>query len=260
MRCIKNNIQICAAVFLTLVATAPRLAAKADTNPTKPAHQAAEFVTQLQDLQFNLTVTKIDNTEIEKIGKDFSLIYRLKKINLYYKNADRFRMESSSRVYGDALLISNGPAVFYAVPKLNVRRTDNLTHSPTQRRSLLELAGVLGPDTLELMKAVYVKDERLNDAPTEIYDLTYRSKPDSLRYRIWLDITTHVTLKREWYDGAGKLRATFTYEKPQEAAPGCWFPRHCVVKNSGGAVAAEFDIRDPKINQKLGDELFAIAP
>ena len=240
------------------------IAALADTAAPKPAHEVAERVTMIQDLQATLTVTQSDTKELDKIGKDFSVVYRLKNIALYYKSADRLRMEGSSRVYGDALLISNGPAVFYAVPRLRIRKTDDLTDAPGRRQSLLELAGVLSPETLKLMRGEFVKCNSLDGKPdgkmTEIYDLKYAGKPTGPRYRVWVDPVTRVTLRREWYDSSNKLRATFAYMEPQEIAPHIWLPAKCEVRNSDGGLAATLTIKDAKINQKLGDDLFEITP
>ena len=243
------------------------VAARADGIAPKQAaekHDLSDRVTTLQDLQATLTVTQTDTKELDKIGKDFSVIYRLKNISLYYKVPERMRIEGSSHIYGDALLISNGPAVFYAVPRMRVRKTEDLTDAPFRRQSLLELAGIVSPETLKLMRGEFVKTETLDGKPdgktTEVYDLRYQSKPDGIRYRIWLDPVTRVTLRREWYDSAGKLRATFTYLEPREIAPHLWLPDRCEVRNSDGKLAAILTTKDAKINQKLGDELFEITP
>ncbi len=245
--------------------TAPKLAHDAAGGAAlKPAHDAAERVTAIQDLQATMTVTQTDTKELDKIGKDFSLIYRLKNIALYYKSANRLRIEGSSHVYGDALLISNGPAVFYAVPRLRIRKTDDLTDAPVRRQSLLELAGILSPETLLLMQAAFVKTDTLDGKPggaaLELYDLKYLGKPNGPRYRIWLDPVSRVTLRREWYDGSGKLRATFAYVGPHEVAPHVWLPTRCEVRNCDGNLAATLTIAEAKVNQKLGDDLFEITP
>ena len=240
------------------------LAARADGTAPKPSHEVADRITSLQDLQATLTVTQTDTKELDKIGKDFSVIYRLKNIALYYKSADRMRLEGSSHVYGDALLISNGPAVFYAVPRMRVRKTEDLTDTPFRRQSLLELAGIVSPETLKLMQGEFVKTDTLDGKPggkaTEIYDLRFQSRPTGTRYRIWLDPVTRVTLRREWYDGAGKLRATFNYLEPREVAPHIWLPLRCEVRSSDDKLAAILNIKDAKVNQKLGDDLFEITP
>lgn len=230
----------------------------------KPAPDAADRMTTLTDLQATLTVTQTDTKELDKIGKDFSLIYRLRNIVLYYKASDRVRLEGSSHVYGDALLISNGPSVFYAVPRMRIRKTEDLTDAPVHRQSLLELAGIITPETLKLMRAEFVKSDTLDGKPggklMEIYDLKFRMKGVGPRYRIWLDPATRVTLKREWYDSANKLRATFSYLAPHEAAPNVWLPDRCEVRNSDSVLAAILTTKDAKVNQKLGDELFEITP
>jgi len=149
---------------------------------------------------------------------------------------------------------------YYEVPKLKLRKSENLEAHPGKRQSLLEYAGLVSTGTLQFMDARLLRDEKTGDRDSLVYEMRFQGEDKGSFYRIWIDKQTHVTVKREWYDSASKLRATFLYSDAKEIAPGIWLPTRLEVKNAEGASAAVLSLSDIKPNQGLTDEPFALAP
>lgn len=220
----------------------------------------AKLTTSLSDLEATFRVTKYDSAELEKIGSDFKTTYSLRNLTLQYKQPDKIRLEGRSQTRGGALLIMNGAMRYYEVPRLKLHKSENLEAHPGKRQSLLEYAGLVSPGTLQFMDGKLLRNEALADRDTRVYEMHYVGEDKGSFYRIWIDNETHVTLKREWYDGVGKLRATFFYNDSKEIAPGIWLPTRVEVKNADGVSAAVLSVSDIKPNQGLSDTLFALTP
>ena len=225
--------------------------------PTAP-HDLAEYTTKIEDLEAALRVTKLEPKELEKIGKDFATTYRLRNLTFQYKQPNKLRLVGKSPLLGTALLILNGQTRFYSIPKLGLHKVEDLANSPSKRQSLLEYSGLLSSETLRFMQSKFLRAETLNGNATEVYELKFQGSENASSYRVWIDPKMRLVLKREWYDMEGHLKATFTYQEPQEVAPGVWLPSQIEVKNSEGTVAATTTYSNVKINQGLADTLFAI--
>lgn len=229
--------------------------------PRGDAKDIARFVAPFDDLEASVKVTKIEPKELEKIGRDFAMNYRLKNMTLLYKSPDKLRIEGRSNILGDALLIQNGASRFYAVPKLNLRKTEDLKESPSKRLSLLEYAGLVAKDTLGYMQAKFVKEEMLADKSVAVYELSYTGENGGKsKYRLWIDPETHLTRKRVWLDADNKVKATFLYSEPQETSPGVFLPGKCEILNGEGLSAATMSYSGVKVDQGLADTLFTLSP
>jgi outer membrane lipoprotein-sorting protein len=217
------------------------------------------LITSLTDLQASIHVTKLDLKELEKIGGDFSVPYRIRNLTLQYKQPDKMRLSGRIPILGEAVLISNGALRFYSVPRMD-KKVEDLQKTPSRRITLLEYGGILSPETLHFMEGHFVREENWNDHPALVFDMIYQGAASASHYRLWIDPDTHITCKREWYDRENRLRATFLYQEPREVAPDIWLPTRVVVKNAEGNVAAATTLNDMKVNQGLPDDLFAIRP
>ncbi len=237
---------------------AARAAGKAGGAKGDP-HNISSFTTNLADLEANIHVTRFDSKELEKIGKDFGVTYRIRNVTLQYKQPDMLRLSGRIPVLGEAVLISNGTRRYYSVPRLE-KKVEDLDKAPSKRLTLLEYGGVLSPETLRLMQGRFVREETLDGHSALVFDMTYLGVEAVSHYRLWIDPETHITLKREWYDHENRLRATFFYQEPHEVAPGIWLPGRVEVQNAEGIVAAASTISNVKIDQGLPNDLFAIAP
>ena len=118
----------------------------------------------------------------------------------------------------------------------------------------------MSPGTLQFMDSKLLREEQVGDRDTLVYEMRFQGEEKNSFYRIWIDKLTRVTVKREWLDAVGKLRATFLYLDAQEVAPGIWLPTKLEVKNSEGISAAVLALSDIKANQGLSDVPFALTP
>lgn len=244
-----------AAIAMPGAAAAPRSEERA-----RPRGDISKLSTSLADLEATIRVTKYDSAELEKIGSDFKTTYSLRNLTIQYKQPDKIRLEARSQTRGGAVLIMNGPIRYYEVPKLKLRKSENLGAHPGKRQSLLEYAGLVSQGTLQFMDGRMLREEKLGDRDALVYELHFLGDEKNSYYRIWIDRQMRHTLKREWLDAAGKLRATFTYSDPQEVAPGIWIPTRVEVKNAEGLLAAVLALSDIKPNQGLTDEPFTVTP
>jgi outer membrane lipoprotein-sorting protein len=250
---------LAALAALALILATPRRAASAEER-TKPLGDIARLATNLSDLEATIRVTKYDSAELDKIGPDFKTTYSLRNVTFQYKQPDKIRLEGRSQTRGGAVLIMNGAMRYFEVPKLKLKKSENLEAHPGKRQSLLEYAGLVSPGTLEFMDGKLLREEKLGGRDTIVYEMRYQGETRGSYYRIWIDKETRVTAKREWRDGADKLRATFLYSDAREIAPGVWLPTKVEVKNGEGISAAAVSISDIKPNQGLTDEPFALTP
>ena len=208
----------------------------------------------ISDLQATVTATRADQAELRKINKDFGMAYRLRSVVLRFKRPGKLRMDG--RIGQEtALYIVNGSTRYYCIPKLNIKNRDDLGNSPGKRYSLLEL-GIVSRGDLAGVQAKYLRAESLDGSPCHVFDFLYKGD-DSLRYTLWIDPQTRVIRKREWYDSAGKLRASFLHLDPKEVTPGTWMPTRVEIRNGEGTLAATIDYSEVKVNQNLDDSLFA---
>ena len=254
---------VAAALVLAFI---PGVARNAPAYPTrveeraKKAGDISNLATTLVDLEATIKVTKYDSAELEKIGSDFKTTYSLRNLNFQYKQPDKIRLEGRSQTRGGAVLIMNGAMRYYEVPKLKLRKSENLMAHPGKRQSLLEYAGLVSLGTLQFMDSKFLREEKSGDSEAAVYEMHFQGEDKGSFYRVWIDKQTRVTVKREWCDGAGKLRATFLYGDAKEIAPGVWLPTRVEVKNADGISAAVLSMTDIKANQGLTDEPFALTP
>lgn len=233
--------------------------ATADTHPN-PARDIAGFTTSIKDLETSVDVTRYEAKELEKIGPDFTRTYALRHLTFLYKQPDKICLQGKSPILGPAKLVLNGSTRFYTVPKLHIRKTEDLEHTPSRRQSLLEYGGLVSADTLRFMQGRFVHEEALDGHPAAVFDMTYQGVENGSHYRLWIDPQTHITRRRDWFDKDNKLRATFFYQEPHEVSPGVWLPSRVELKNADGITAAVTTLGNVKVNQGLDDSLFAVAP
>lgn len=215
-----------------------------------------QYATHIGDLQADVAVTTYNSDALERIGVDFKNIYSMRHLRFDYKQPDKLRLEGHSPVLGTALLVLNGSTRFYNVPRLHLRKVEDLVDSPAKRLSLLEYSGLLAADTLQFMRAHYVGVAPLDGQDMAVYDMTYQTSGQHSHYRLWIDPRTHITLRRDWFDLDNKLRATFRYSAPSEVTSGNWVPTQVEVRDSDGTVAATTQFSELKVNQGLSDTLF----
>ena len=231
----------------------------ADEKTVFPEHDIRKMITPLADLEATVKISKVDSVELEKIGADLKASYAVRKLSFQYKTPDKLRLEGHSATRGSATMIMNGAMRYYEVSLLKMKKTENLESKSGKRQSLLEYVGLISPGTLKFMQATYLKDDALDGTSAEVYELKYLKEEKGSFYRVWIDPKQKNVLKREWFDGAGKLRAAFKYGDAKESAPGIWLPTQVEVSNGEGKSAAVLTLSNIKVNQGMTDEPFEIA-
>lgn len=224
----------------------------------KDLRDIQSFTFRIEDLAARVEVTKYVPDALEKVGPDFKRTYALRNLTFQYKQPNKIRMEGKSAVLGSATLIMNGTKLYYSVPKLRLKKTEDLERSPSRRQSLLEYGGLLSPETLRFMEAKYVHEEMLDGLPMSIFDLTYKGVESGSHFRVWFDQKTRIARKRVWLDRDNRSRATFSYEEPKEIGSGIWLPTRIEIKNADGEIGATTSFHDVKLNQGVSESVFAI--
>ncbi len=237
----------CASVAVFALAVLPTSARHFDTPTIEDLAS-----TNVLDLQATVQVSKADSMALEQINRDFALAYKLLRgaTTLTYKDPNKLRLKN--RI---ALVVYNGATRYINFPPLPAARKE-VGDAPTRRYSLLDI-GLLTKAGLGSSMSRHLRDEMLDGVPTSVYEMTFRDD-DSTRYVVWVHPTRQITLKREWYDSADKLKATFAYKDALEIAPGIWAPTSLEIRNGSGALAGTMKYTDIKVNQGLMDDLFNI--
>jgi outer membrane lipoprotein-sorting protein len=206
----------------------------------------------LTDLQANVKVVKADQSELGKINRDFGMAYRLKNLTMRFKEPSKLRLDGSI-----GQMIINGPSRIFKVPALHLTKKDDLGDSPGKRYNPLDL-GLLTTSCLAATQSKFIKTETVDGKTSHVFEMTFKGD-DSVRYMLWVDPKTHVIGKREWYDAAGKRKATFRYLEPKEVKTGLWIPTRIEILNGEDVVAGITVYEDLKVNQGLNDSLFEIS-
>lgn len=213
------------------------------------ADLAACTVNGVRDLEARVSVEKADLPQLEKINKDFGVLYRLREVTIRYKDPDKFRMDNRLGVF-----IVNGSTRYIRVPQLGLRRRDEMGAELGRRHSLLDI-GILTPARLEQMRWRYVRTEMLQGRSLPTFEIRF-GDGDTSRYVLWMDTRRKYLVRREWLDSEGKVRATFDYLQPVEVLPGVWIPTRIEVRNAEGILAGATAYRDLKVNLDPPDSLF----
>ena len=220
--------------------------------------EISQYQVRFKDFSAEVKVSQSDTKELGKIGSDFSASYSLRNMSLQFKLPDKMRLEGKSATRGNAVLVLNGPIRFVEVPRFKIHMVENLEKSPVRRQSLLELAGVLGPDTLKFMSGKRLRMDTVDGHKAEVFELKYNVGSSGQHYLLWMDTENKTTLRRDWLDADDKLKATFLYDQPREASPGVWVPTRIQVKNAEGTVAAVVNLDTIKVNSGLQESLFEV--
>jgi outer membrane lipoprotein-sorting protein len=245
---------VCLAVLAVTIGVAYRPAPAVTTGPASPDAPRLEqmVAADLVDLQAKVTVVKADQAELAKITRDMGMFYRLNNLTLSYKEPNKLRMEG--RI---GHLVFNGANRYFRVPALQISKKDDLGDSPGKRYSTLEL-GLLSRSFLAATQSRFLREETLDGARAYVFDVSYRGD-DTSRNVVWVDARTHALIKREWFNGSGKRKATFLYLEPREVKQGIWFPARIELRTADDVVAAITAYSDVKVNQGLAEALFEIS-
>lgn len=203
----------------------------------------------VRDLEARVNVEKADLAKLEKINRDFGILYRLRDVTIRYKEPDKFRMENRLGVY-----IVNGSMRYIRVPQLGLRKRDDMGAELARRHSLLDV-GLLTTSRLEQLDCRYLRSETIRGRRSLVFEARFGSE-DTGSTILWMDPERRHVLRRQWLHGDGKVRATFDYLDPKEGLPGVWLPTRVEIRNGDGELAGVSAYRELKLNQGLPDDLF----
>ncbi len=236
-------------ILLCVVAMA---AAIACASPDKDVPNINDFaITGLKDLEARVKVDKADQNELTKINRDFGMAYRLKDINLKYKEPGMLRMEGAI-----GSMVLNGSTRLFRVPQIKLSKKDELGDEPGRKYSLLDV-GILTKESISPYTSKFVRSEIVDGAKVHVFELTFLSK-HVVQYIIWVNPVNSLIVKRDWLDLAGKKKATFYYRDPKEIGARIWVPTRIDIMNSENTLAGSTIYSEVKVNQGLDVALFQI--
>lgn len=205
---------------------------------------------------FTAVVQSAEQTELQKINKDFAQSYRFKTMDVWMKEPFKIRMETKVDD-SSILMIINGTTRKLSIPKARLSQRFDLAKSPGKRQTALDF-GILPADLFDsLFVAAYVRTERRTGE--YVFDITYDPLlKDHARHRIWVDPTRRFMTKRQWYANiGGHLMATFEYSEPINQG-GVWFPTVMTVFNADNKLAGTTLYKNININASLEEKIFAV--
>ena len=231
--------------------------AESEINPTE---KFSTLLPNINDLQANLQVTLIDPKPLEAIDKEVARLYALHNVSLQYKAPDRLRLNANSPKDGRESLLFNAEQRLFTVEKGKNGKEQNLADSPARRSFLYEYCGLLTPDMFDTLRARFVKQEKLQNIPTVVYDLTYWGMDEGPYSRVWIDPERRILLRKESFDRDSKLKTVFIYRQPTELAPDLWLPGSVEMADAKGKIFATIKIAAGRANRGIPDTDFLIKP
>ncbi len=228
--------------------------ALAPVNAAAPVAAESVATDKIKDMTATLVVNNdgTDYDELKKIGGAFAATYRIKRMEVSYKNPNKVRFEGKALGMG-ALMIYNGEQKYFRVPLHT--ETQNVKGKAGQKQSLMDM-GIFSKDYLTLdWKPTFVKA----DKGLLQYDLTQRDSTNKSHEMVWVNPKTSLIAKRQTFNGDNKLQKEMRFTKPTQIRPGIWVPTRIEIYNQSGKLGAVQDIQDIKINLGVDDDRFKIS-
>lgn len=235
------------ALFLTLA------------TPTSPVAEPSidDYLPRFKDAAFTMKVGQANQAELRKINKDFADSYRFKTTDVKMKEPFKLRVEGkldgSSIVY-----VINGKNKVIKIPRSKLSYRDNVANSPGKIQTPLDF-GLITPSIFDdFYEAKFVRNDRATG--DVVFDLTYAARfKDKTRNRVFIEPTTKLLTKREWYNRHGELMAIFSYGGPvKDPGTGVFFPTSLTVRNAENKVAGTATFTDLRVNDGLAESLFEL--
>lgn len=208
-----------------------------------------------RDATFTAVVKSSNQAELKKINQDFAAAQRFGTTKALLKDPHMLKLISTVDDT-DVVFLLVGTRQTYSIPKVKLRRSEDLAKAPGRRQTPLDF-GFITPGLFnDLFEAKFVRVDRETD--NLVFDLTYLKKfDDTSKQRVFVDKAKKFVEKRVWYNQEGRLMATFVYAKPK-LENGVWFPTMCTIRNADDKVAGVTEYISTKINSGLADSVFKI--
>jgi outer membrane lipoprotein-sorting protein len=221
--------------------------------PAVPSVESIE-TSRIKDLTATLTVNN-DQTnfaELKKIGGAFATTYRLKRVEVSYKQPGKVRFES--RLLGlPVVMVYNGDKQVYRTPIKSGQK--DVGEHPGQKQSLMDL-GIFATDYLNTdFKPVFQRQE----GGLLVYKLVQRNTENKSHEMVWVNPKTSITERRQTFNGDSVLQKELRYKNPRQIRPGIWVPTRIEIYNQFGKLGAVQDIEDIKVNLGVDEEKFNVS-
>ena len=210
---------------------------------------------KLDDFSATMRVVKADQRALNKIGKDFGMVYRFNDVLMRYKEPNMVRVEGS--VEGTkGVYIVNGTVQLVSIPKIGLKTKRDFGTSPGKRKSLIDV-GLVSDYYLTYTNAKFVREGTVDGTPVGVFDMTYKDRDeDTSHHMVYIDPKTKVVRRRDSYTQEGKLQAVYTFKDVTAVAPGIWFPTRVEVQTTDRVVAGISEYTNIKVNTGMSDTIF----
>ena len=245
-------LSVVGAAFFVPVVSSNGTAAIAQTKTAAPVSADTVSTDKIKDLTALLVVNNDETNfdELKKIGGAFATTYRIKKMNIAYKNPNKVRFEGKA-VGLSALMVYNGDTKYFRVPLHS--ETQNVHGKAGQKQSLMDL-GIFSKDYLKTdWQPNFVK----KDGKLLQFKLTQRDSTNKSHEMVWVNPQTSIIEKRQTFNGDNKLQKELRYKNALQVRPGIWVPTRIEIYNQFGKLGAVQDIQEIKVNLGVADDRFA---
>ena len=212
------------------------------------AGKFSALLNPLTEIQATLHVSDVDQKECASLDSEPTRLYALSTLHLDYKEPNHLHLRGTGSQGEPTTLLVEEDTRRFTVGEHGKSSVQDLTNAPTRRLSLLDFCGLLTPGMFDFMRARFVRQEKLGELQTVVYDLSYWRGDDISYQRLWIDLNTHLAIKREVYNHSSKLRAVYLYQQPANLTPNTWLPGRLEIQNASRKRIALFTITDAKIN------------
>lgn len=208
------------------------------------------LLSRINDLHVQMHITAQDEKLAAGMDGDVAKLYALHDINLAYQEPNKLTLQAALPKGGIQTLVVTADTRRFDVSSQKTGVSQDIYDSPNRHLSLLQFCGILTPGIFEYSRARFVKQDKLNGVNVAVYDLSYWGGEESY-YRVWLDTSTNLVVKREWFDHNSQLKATYFYKNPTEIASHIWIPTRIDVENANHKSIATLTLSNAKINQDM---------
>ncbi|MFN8219917.1 MAG: outer membrane lipoprotein-sorting protein [Fimbriimonadales bacterium] len=207
-----------------------------------------------KDATFTATILESNQAELKKINRDFAASQRFGTTKAFLKEPNMMKLTSTVDDT-DVVMLLVGTKRTYIVPKIKLKKSEDLGNSPGKRQTTLDFGMITPAIFNNLFVAKFLRVDR--ESGNLVFDLTYQTPKydDTSRQRVFVDKDKRYVTRRVWFNQEGQLLATFYYSKPK-FENGVWFPTYCMVKNAEDKVAGVTEYQSMKINSGLPDSIF----
>ena len=208
---------------------------------------------RLNDIQATAEARDINTKEFTRLKKQAQAL-QFKRIEFYYKNPDKYRVDSRGRELVRVSMIQNGDRETWRT-SFGLRRSQSLTGKPAKKQDTLDF-GMLSPALWGMYRIQFLGEETVEGCPCLALKMTLIEDPGHGHYKVWLDAKTFRVVGWERYGGGGELKLRYMFREPERNPDGVWYSRRIELYSPEGHFVGALVLTQVKINQGLSDKLF----